>query len=96
VIGYVGMTGLATGPHLHYEYLKNGVHLDPQKVHLAGSEPLRAEELRQFTDRTASLLAKLEPPAHAPVAALDAGAAPAAPLSPPSALPAADPTSAVN
>src|SRR6202051_2938846 len=29
VIGYVGMTGLATGPHLHYEYLMNGVHMNP-------------------------------------------------------------------
>ena len=40
VIGYVGMTGLATGPHLHYEYLMNGVHMDPQTVKLPGAEPL--------------------------------------------------------
>src|SRR5208282_2046338 len=33
VIGYVGMTGLATGPHLHSDYLMNGVHKDPQTVH---------------------------------------------------------------
>ena len=43
VIGYVGMTGLATGPHLHYEYLMNGVHKNPQTVQLPGAEPLRAE-----------------------------------------------------
>ena len=62
VIGYVGMTGLATGPHLHYEYLVNGVHKDPQKVQLPGAEPLRAEALTRFHDVTATLLADLSPP----------------------------------
>ena len=48
VIGYVGMTGLATGPHLHYEYLTNGVHRNPQTVQLPGAEPLRAQDLQRF------------------------------------------------
>ncbi len=48
IIGYVGMTGLATGPHLHYEYLMNGVHMNPQTVHLPGAEPLRADSLSKF------------------------------------------------
>src|ERR1700733_3712588 len=48
VIGYVGMTGLATGPHLHYEYLMNGVHMDPQTVKLPGAEPLRADAMGKF------------------------------------------------
>jgi murein DD-endopeptidase MepM/ murein hydrolase activator NlpD len=60
VIGYVGMTGLATGPHLHYEYLQNGVHKDPEKVQLPAAEPLRADALQRFTAQSASLLAQLD------------------------------------
>ncbi len=62
VIGYVGMTGLATGPHLHYEYLTNGVHRNPQTVQLPGAEPLRAQDLQRFRDMAAPLLSSLSPP----------------------------------
>jgi murein DD-endopeptidase MepM/ murein hydrolase activator NlpD len=59
VIGYVGMTGLATGPHLHYEYLMNGVHKNPQTVQLPGAEPLHAEALQKFHAMAAPLIAGL-------------------------------------
>jgi murein DD-endopeptidase MepM/ murein hydrolase activator NlpD len=77
VIGYVGMTGLATGPHLHYEYLTNGVHRNPQTVQLPGAEPLRAQDLQRFREAAAPLLAALSPqqPAASPAMA---GAAPGA------------------
>jgi murein DD-endopeptidase MepM/ murein hydrolase activator NlpD len=47
-IGYVGKTGLATAPHLHYEFRVKGVHRDPLSVTMPRSEPLAANELQNF------------------------------------------------
>jgi hypothetical protein len=75
------MTGLATGPHLHYEYLTGGVHRNPQTVQLPGAEPLRAQDLQRFRDMAAPLLADLsppQPPAAVASVAPSQGAVPAA------------------
>jgi len=60
VIGYVGMTGLATANHLHYEYRINGVHRNPRTVALPDADPIAGEYRDQFLTEAAPILEELE------------------------------------
>jgi len=59
VIGYVGSTGLATGPHLCYRFWKNGIQVDALRVDLPASQPVKEAYMASFEEVKAKLIEKL-------------------------------------
>lgn len=60
IIGYVGMTGLASGPHLHYEFRIDGVHRDPLTVRLPQGNPIPQKYKAHFNKHIQELFARMD------------------------------------
>ncbi len=71
IIGYVGMTGLASGPHLHYEFKLDGIQRDPLKVALPDGKPVSGAQMSAFVDATRELFGQLDMLRNTRVAKLD-------------------------
>jgi murein DD-endopeptidase MepM/ murein hydrolase activator NlpD len=60
VIGYVGSTGLATGPHVCYRFWKNGKQVDPYKQKLPPSDPIKKENMERYKKHMNPFVERLE------------------------------------
>lgn len=61
VIGYVGTTGLSTGPHLHFEFYENNHYMDPLKVSLPSSDSIPKDLLADFRSNFSMRISQLPP-----------------------------------
>ncbi len=75
IIGYVGQSGLATGPHLHYEFRVNGVHRNPLTIKLPNASGVPAKYMADFKRQTATVLARLDNAVTTKIAGQDHGEA---------------------
>jgi len=71
IVGFVGSTGWATGPHLHYEFRISGRARNPYAIAMPAGVPVPAAELPDFRRRAAPLIARLELIAASPLARLE-------------------------
>lgn len=71
IIGYVGMTGLASGPHLHYEFQKGGVQRDPLRVALPDGKPVAPDLMDAFREKAGEQFARIDLLRHTRLARLD-------------------------
>lgn len=62
VIGYVGSTGLSTGPHLHYTMFINGRAIDPLRIQPLSGDPIPAELMAHFTEQRQALMQQMSLP----------------------------------
>ncbi|NQD93659.1 peptidoglycan DD-metalloendopeptidase family protein [Pseudomonas sp. CrR25] len=60
IIGYIGTTGLSTGPHLHYEFQVNGTHVDPLSQKLPMADPIARAEKQRFLQQSKPLMARMD------------------------------------
>lgn len=60
IIGYIGTTGLSTGPHLHYEFQVNGRHVDPLSQKLPMADPIARNEKQRFMELSKPLMARMD------------------------------------